>query len=178
MKLLFDFFPIVVFFIAFKVWGIFAATALTMLASAIQVGGYWLRHKALERMHLITLVLVVVLGSATLLFHNAMFIKWKPTAIYWAFAVAFLASQYFSSKPLIQYMMESKLQLSHMVWKKLNLWWAGFFLIMGALNLFVVYNFSTEFWVNFKLFGTLGLSLIFVILQSLYMARYFNNKVS
>jgi intracellular septation protein len=178
MKLLFDFLPIVVFFIAFKIWGIFAATALTMATSVLQVGSHWLRHQTLERMHLITLVLVVGLGTATLLFHNAMFIKWKPTAIYWAFAVAFLASQYFSSKPLIQYMMESKLQLSSVVWRKINLWWAGFFLAMGALNLFVVYNFSTDFWVNFKLFGTLGLSLIFVILQSLYMARYFNKKVS
>ncbi len=172
MKLLFDFLPIVLFFIAFKIYGIFIATGVMMTASALQVLLYWLYHREFEKLHVITLVLVVVLGTATLLLHDEMFIKWKPTAIYWAFAIAFLISQYFGEKPISQHMMENKIQLPSSIWLKLNQSWMYFFAAMGFINLFVVYNFSTDAWVDFKLFGTLGLSLIFVILQAIYMTRY------
>ena len=172
MRLLFDFFPIVLFFIAYKLYGIYVATSVAMIASVLQIGYFWLRHRRVESLHVITLVLVVVLGSATLLLHNDMFIKWKPTAIYWAFAIAFLVSQWVGHKPLIQRLMDNKLQLTPAIWQRLNFSWVGFFVVMGIINLFVIYHFSTNIWVNFKLFGTLALTLIFVIGQALYMAKH------
>ena len=173
MKLLFDFFPIILFFVGYKIYGIYAATAIAMIASVLQVAYIWVRHHKVESLHIITLVLVIILGSATLLLHNAMFIKWKPTAIYWTFAITFFVSHFIGKKkPLIQRLMESKLVLSHSVWKKLNWSWIGFFIFMGIANLFVVYHFSTDAWVNFKLFGTLTLTIIFVLLQAMYMAKH------
>src|SRR5580700_1227314 len=123
MKLLFDFFPILLFFIAFKFFGIYVATAVAMAASLVQVAIYRLKHKRFESMHIITLVMVVVLGGATLLSHDAMFIKWKPTAIYWVFAIAFLASHFIGQKPIIQRLMEKQLSLPLKVWQKLNISW-------------------------------------------------------
>lgn len=172
MKLLFDFFPILLFFIAFKIFGIYYATGVAMAASLLQVFGYWLKHRRFETMHIITLIVVLLLGSATLFFHNALFIKWKPTAIYWAFALAFLGSQFIGNKPLIQRMMEEKLSLENSIWIRLNLSWVIFFAVMGVVNLIVAYNWSTNAWVNFKLFGTVGLTILFVIVQAIYMARH------
>ena len=118
MKLLFDFFPIILFFVGYKIYGIYAATAIAMIASVLQVAYIWVRHHKVESLHIITLVLVIILGSATLLLHNAMFIKWKPTAIYWTFAITFFVSHFIGKKkPLIQRLMESKLVLSHSVKK-------------------------------------------------------------
>ena len=171
MKLLFDFFPILLFFIAYKLYNIYVATAVVMVASGAQVSGYWLKHRRFENMHLITLLLVMVLGSATLLFHNEIFIKIKPTAIYWIFSLLFLGSHYWGEKFFIQRMMDGKLKLPQQDWKRLNVSWALFFLSMGMLNLYVVYHFNTNTWVHFKLFGTLTLTFVFVVLQSLYMAK-------
>jgi len=175
--MLFDFFPIVLFFAAYKLAGIYIATGVTMAASIVQVMAFWLRYRFFEKFHFITLLLVLTLGTATLLFHNAMFIKWKPTAIYWAFALVFLFSQFFGQKPVVQHLMGNKIQLRQSFWYRLNISWALFFAFMGFLNLLVVYNFSTAIWVNFKLFGTLGLSLVFVIVQSIYLARRIDQKV-
>lgn len=172
MKILFDFFPILLFFIAFKFYHIYVATAVLMVATVIQVSIYWLKYRKFENMHLITLVLVVLLGGATLWMHDAMFIKVKPTVIYWIFALLFLATQYIGKKPLIQRLMDSKVELPIKIWQRLNHSWAIFFGLMGAVNLYVVYHFSTNTWVNFKLFGTLGLTLVFVVLQALYMAKH------
>lgn len=172
MKLLFDFFPILLFFIAFKFYGIYYATAVAMIASILQVAGYWIKHRRFETLHIITLVCVIFLGGATLLFHNPLFIKWKPTVIYWAFAVAFFCTHFIGKKPLIQRMMEEKLVLPQGVWHRLNLSWVIFFVVMGCVNIYVAYHFSTNIWVDFKLFGTLGLTFLFVILQAFYMARH------
>nr|VFK23398.1 MAG: intracellular septation protein [Candidatus Kentron sp. LPFa] len=198
MKFLFDSFPIALFFLAFwfydecKGWladlgidpamltlhenaateGILAATIVAIVATFLQVGISWLRHHRVENMHLITLALLVVLGGATLLFKEEIFIKWKPTAVNWLFALVFWGSRFIGGKPLIRRMMESNVQLPTAVWERLNRSWIIFFLAMGLLNLYVVYHFSTEFWVNFKLFGLLGLTLVFVIGQSFYLVRY------
>ncbi len=176
MKLLFDFFPILLFFIAFKVFGIYVATSVAIGASILQVAGFWLKNRRVESLHIITMILVVVLGGATLMLHNEMFIKWKPTAIYWAFALAFLVSQFIGEKPLIQRMMDGKLSLPTIIWRKVNFSWSIFFGAMGASNLFVVYNFSTNTWVNFKLFGALGLTLAFALVVGFYMAKHMENK--
>lgn len=174
MKLLFDFLPILLFFLAFKLFDIYIATSVGMVASLLQVAFYWLKHRRFESLHVITFVLVTVLGGATLFFHNATFIKWKPTAIYWAFAIAFLGSRFISKKPLIQSLMEKNLTLPQTVWRRLNLSWVIFFSLMGIINLYVVYHFSTNAWVNFKLFGALGLTIVFIVAQALYMTKYMN----
>ena len=163
MKLFFDFFPIFLFFIAFKLAGIYIATVVTMLASLVQVGVYWLKYRKFEILHLITLVIVLLLGSTTLLLHNELFIKWKPTAIYWIFALTFFISQLIGKKPLIQRLLDNQLTLPQFAWQRLNLSWVMFFLCMGILNIYVVYHFSTNTWVNFKLFGTFGISIAFLI---------------
>lgn len=177
MKLLFDFFPVLLFFITFKLYedpteGVLAATAVAIVASFVQVGVSWFRHRKVENMHLVTLALIVVLGGATLLLEDEMFIKWKPTAVNWLFALVFLGSQYIGNKNLVQRMMEKSVQLPADVWGRLNTSWTLFFLTMGLLNLYVVYNYDTETWVNFKLFGLLGLTFAFVIAQSIYLMRH------
>lgn len=172
MKLLFDFFPIVLFFIVYKGVDIYAATAALMAASVLQVSLFWLKNRRFETMHLMTLGLVVVLGGATLFLHNENFIKWKPTAVNWLFAVVFLGSQWIGKQNLIQRMMGAQVQLPAAVWTRLNLSWVAFFVLSGLANLYVAFNFNTDTWVNFKLFGMLGLTLVFVIAQGLYLSRF------
>ncbi|RKZ37130.1 MAG: septation protein A [Gammaproteobacteria bacterium] len=177
MKLLFDFFPILLFFVTFKMYddplqGVMAATAVAIAASIVQVAVSWLRFRRVEKMHLITMALIVVLGGATLWLKDEMFIKWKPTAVNWLFALAFLASQYIGKRPLVRRMMEGNIDLPDTVWGRLNMSWVTFFTTMGVLNLYVVYNFDTDTWVNFKLFGLLGLTLVFVIAQAFYLVRH------
>jgi len=176
MKLLFDFFPILLFFISFKLFGIYIATGVAMAASLLQVGAYWLKHRKFEYLHIITLVTVVLLGGTTLLLHNELFIKWKPTAIYWLFAAAFLGSQFIGKKSLIQRMLDAQITLPNQVWQRLNLTWVLFFAAMGGLNIYVLYHFSTDAWVNFKLFGTLGLTLVFLVGQGIYMSRHLSQQ--
>ncbi len=172
MKLLFDFFPIILFFAAYKLQGIYVATLVAIVATFVQVGWLWLCHRRVETMHLVTLGLIVVFGGATLYLHDEQFIKWKPTVINWLFGLAFLVSQFVGKKPFIQRMMGGNIELPPSVWSRLNLSWALFFLFLGAVNLFVVYIFDTDTWVNFKLFGMLGLTLAFVIVQALFLSRY------
>ena len=172
MKFLFDLFPVLVFFVAYKLANIYVATAVAIAASALQVGGFWLKHRRVENMHLLTLALIVVLGGATLLLQDEMFIKWKPTAVNWLFAVVFLGSQYIGDKPLVRRMMEKTVTLPETIWNRLNLSWAVFFFAVGAVNIYVVYHFDTDTWVNFKLFGIVGLTLVFIVAQALYMSRF------
>ena len=177
MKLLFDFFPVVLFFITFKLYddpkqGILAATAVIIVATIVQVGISWLRNRRVEKLHLITLVLIVVFGGITLALENEIFIKWKPTVVNWLFAVVFLGSQYLGKKNLIRRLMDANIDLPDPIWSRLNLGWVVFFALMGVLNLYVVYNFDTATWVDFKLFGLLGLTLLFVIGQGFYLVRH------
>lgn len=172
MKLLFDFFPIILFFVAYKLYGIYAATAVAIAASFIQVGGYWLKHRRFETMHLVSLGLISVFGGATLLLQDPTFIMWKPTILNWLFAGVFLGSQVVGQRTLLERMMSSALQVPAHIWKRANLLWVGFFVFSGVLNLYVAYNYSEETWVNFKLFGLMGLTFAFVIAQSMYLARH------
>lgn len=172
MKLLFDFLPIFIFFIVYKFFGIYAATAVAIGASAGQVIVYRIKNKCYESMHVITFFSILFLGGATLFLHNDIFIKWKPTILYWILGILFIGSSLFSKKPLIQRLMEKSMQMPIAIWQRLNIGWSIFFLLLGAVNLFVVYHYSTNTWVNFKLFGTLGLTVFFVILQSFYIAKY------
>lgn len=172
MKLLYDFFPILLFFIAYKVYDIYAATAVAIAAAFVQTGFYWLKHRRFENTHLLTLGLLVVFGGLTLALHDPVFIKWKPTLVNWLFAIGFLGSHFIGRKTLVERMMGHAVSLPAPVWSRLNQAWTWFFVAMGALNLYVAYNFSEDTWVNFKLFGMLGLTLTFVIAQSLYLSRH------
>ncbi len=176
MKFLFDIFPVLVFFIAFKVYGIYAATATAIVATAVQVAWSWMRHRKVEKMLLISLGIIVVFGGATLLLQDETFIKWKPTVLYWAFAVILVGAEMFFGKNLIRAMMGAQMTLPGPVWGKLNHSWSVFFALMGIANLYVAYSFSTDAWVNFKLFGGIGLMIAFAIDQALMLSRYLESE--
>lgn len=177
MKLLFDFLPIAIFFGVYKATNdIILATVVLIPATLVQMGITWLRQRRVEKLQLVTLVLVVILGGATVLFQDKAFIQWKPTVVNWLFGLAFLASHFIGRKTLVHRMMGANLSLDNVVWARLNYAWAIFFALMGALNLFVAFSFSEETWVNFKLFGMLGLTLIFVILQGVYLSRHLQEE--
>ncbi len=172
MKFLFDFFPILLFFAAYKYADIYVATGVAIVASIIQVGYSWFKHHRVETMQWITLVLIVVFGGATLLLKDEMFIKWKPTVLNWMFAAAFLGSQYIGKKNLAERMLAASISLPLYMWARVNLSWVTFFVLLGCANLYVVYNFDTDTWVNFKLFGMMGLTVAFVLLQAVFLSRY------
>lgn len=172
MKLLVDFFPIFLFFIAYKLAGIYIATGVAILASFIQVAYEWLRHKRCDSMQIMTFLLILFLGGATLFLHNELFIKWKPTVINWLFGAVFLGSQFIGKQPFIQTLMKNQIALPPAIWQRLNFSWVLFFFFSGVANLYVVYHFDTNTWVDFKLFGLMGLTVVFVLLQAVYLARH------
>lgn len=173
MKILVDFLPIVLFFITYHLTkNMVLATAVLIPATVLQVLFVWWRTGRIEKMHVITLVLVVVLGGATILLQDDQFIMWKPTIVNLAFAVAFLVSPLFGGKPLIQRMMEKNVQLPSHIWHRLNVAWVVFFIVLAIVNILVFHWYSKTAWVNFKLFGMLGLTLVFVVGQGLYLSRH------
>ncbi|GAA5785433.1 septation protein A [Chitiniphilus shinanonensis] len=177
MKFLFDLFPVLVFFgVYFGSGDIFTATGVAIGASALQVLFAWWRWRKVEPMLLISFGLIVVLGGATLLFHNKTFIFWKPTALYWAFALVLGGAKLLKGRDLLRSVMGAQLSLPDPVWSRLTLAWIAFFIGMGLLNLYVAFSFSEAAWVNFKTFGTLGLTLAFVIGQGLMLARYMQDE--
>jgi intracellular septation protein len=176
MKLLFDIFPVFLFFVAFKLFGIYVATGVAMAATFAQIGWVWLRHRKVEKMLWVSLGVIVVFGGATLLLQDETFIKWKPTVLYWLFGASLAVAMLIFKKNLIRTMMEKQVTLPDPIWNRLLASWIAFFVVMGALNLFVAYNFSTDAWVNFKLFGGIGLMLVFVALQALMLGRYVEEK--
>jgi intracellular septation protein len=177
MKFLFDFFPIVLFFITFKLYdnqheGILAATGVVIAATIVQVLITWFRERKIEKAHIICLVMVVVLGGITLALDDEIYIKWKPTALYWVFALVFLGSHFIGEKLIVTRLLGGQISLPDQIWKNLNISWVIFFILVGFLNLYVVYNYDTATWVNFKLFGVTGLMLVFLIGQGFYFNRY------
>ncbi|MCG6873138.1 MAG: septation protein A [Gammaproteobacteria bacterium] len=183
MKALFDIVPVVIFFVAYKVAGIIVATGVFMVAMLAVIGWQYSRTRRIEAMHVIVLVAVLVFGGATIIWKDSAFIMWKPTVVYWIFAGVLLVTQ-FRKTTAMQYLMSSQLELPGPVWKRLNLAWMLFFLAMGVLNLYVAFYYAPEMdaaaredmWVNFKLFGTLGLTFAFAIGQAFYLARYMPEK--
>jgi len=172
MKLLYDFFPILLFFIAYKIFDIYVATGVAMAAAAVQTFAFWFKHRRFEKMHLVTLGLLLVFGGLTLILHDPVFIKWKPTVINWLFAIVFLGSHWIGDKPLVERMMSHAMQAPRPVWLRLSWMWVTFFVGIGLLNLYVAFTYSEETWVNFKLFGMLGITFAFVIGQAFYLSRY------
>lgn len=172
MKLLFDLFPVILFFIAFKLYGIYVATAVAIVASILQVAYVYAKNKRVEKMHIITLALIIILGGATLIFQDEAFIKWKPTVVNWGFALIFLGSHFIGQKPIIRRMMDQAISLPDRVWLNLSYMWIVFFIFSGIANIYVAYQYDTDTWVNFKLFGLMGLTLVFIIVQGIYISRY------
>ncbi len=198
MKFLYDFFPVLLFFAVYKFYGdippqaiegvnsafflsltpgkatdaIFLATAVAIIASFIQVALYWIRQRRVERMHIVSLVLITVFGGATLTLQDPVFIKWKPTILNWAFALVFFGSQFVGKKTLVERMMSHAIVVPGIIWHRVNLAWVVFFLVAGLTNLYVAYTFSEATWVDFKLFGLMGMTFVFVLAQALYLARY------
>lgn len=172
MKFLFDVFPVVLFFAAFKLADIYVATAVAIAATFVQVGWLKLRRKRVDPMLWVSLAIIVVFGGATLALRDETFIKWKPTVLYWLFAAALAGAVLLFRRNLIRMMLGAQMQLPDAVWARLNWSWTGFFAFMGAANLFVAYNFTTDQWVNFKLFGGVGLMVLFVLGQALFLARH------
>lgn len=170
MQLLFDFFPLIAFFVAYQAAGIFVATGVLIAAVIVQVSVQWARHRKVSSMMLISAVLVLVFGGLTLWIHDEAFIKWKVTVVNWLLAAGFLLSQYAGDKPMVQRMMEGNVTLERPLWLRLNFMWAAFFFVLGAINLYVMFNFSTDIWAKFKVFGGIGLTLVFALLQGLWLA--------
>ena len=170
MQALIDFLPIIVFFAVYQAADIYTATAALIVAMALQIGYQWLRTKTVNKMLLTSGGLVFVFGGITLLFRNPIFIQWKPTIVNGLFAAAFLGSRYIGGKTLIERLMGHAVELDQSTWRQLNLMWVGNFTLLGAANLYVVYNYSEAVWVNFKLFGMLGITLLMVIVQVAWIA--------
>ena len=176
MKFLFDLFPVILFFIAFKFAGIYVATGVAIAATFAQVGWLKLRGKKVDAMLWVSLAIIVVFGGATLFLHDETFIKWKPTVLYWLFALVLSAGQLVFKRNLMRSIMGAQLQLPDAAWSRLLWSWTGFFAVMGVLNLYVAFNYSTDDWVTFKLFGGMGLMLVFVIAQAMFLAKYMQQE--
>ena len=178
MKFLFDLFPVILFFAAFKLGNIFIATGVAMAATVAQIAWVWLKHRKVDTMLWVSLAIISVFGGMTLIFHDETFIKWKPTVLYWALAAGLAGSSLFFRKNLIRTVLAEQVDAPDFVWRRLNWSWIGFFVFMGCANLAVAFafNLSTETWVNFKLFGGIGLMLLFAVIQGLMLSKYIEEK--
>jgi len=170
MQLLFDFFPLIAFFAAYLVYDLYVATATIMVVIALQIAYQWFRHRKVNKMLLISGALVAVFGSITLVLRNPLFIQWKVTVVNWLFAAAFLGSQMFSSKTFTERMMGHAVELEPALWRQLNTLWIANFAVIGALNLYVMYNFDEQTWVYFKTWGMIGLSLLMAVGQAIWIS--------
>jgi intracellular septation protein len=175
LKFLLDFFPVILFFVAFKVSDIFVATGVAIAATILQIGWVLVRRKKVTNMQWMSLVIIVLFGGATLVLRDETFIKWKPSVLYWLAGVLFLGGLAMKTN-LVKAVMGEGISLPEPIWTRLAVAWGVFFLFKGTLNLWVAYNFSTETWVNFKLFGGLGLMIAFVIAQALWLSKYVQDE--
>lgn len=172
MNQLLEFFPILLFFIAFKLYDIYVATGVVIVATIVQVAYTWFRHRKVETMQWITLGLIVVMGGATILLHDEQFIKWKLSIIEWLFGAAFFGSQFIGKKPFIERIMSKSLTLPAEIWRRLNMMWGIFFTSIGFVNMYVMFHYNTDQWVTFKTFGVPGLMIVFILLQMVFLYKY------
>ncbi|MGB8663867.1 MAG: septation protein A [Serratia inhibens] len=172
MKQFLDFLPLIVFFAFYKLYDIYVASGALIVATALALVFTWIKYRKIEKMTLITFLMVLVFGTLTLVFHNDLFIKWKVTVIYSLFALALLISQLVLKKPLVQRMLGKELTLPDKVWSNLNLAWAVFFLLCGLANIYVAFWLPQSVWVNFKVFGLTALTLVFTLLSGIYIYRH------
>ncbi|QCG47017.1 septation protein A [Aeromonas schubertii] len=172
MKQFIEFIPLIVFFAIYKLYDIYYATGALVVVTGLQLLYGWLKYRKVEKMQLFTFVLVAFFGSLTLIFHDDTFIKWKVTVINALFALALQIGRYGFGKNLLKQMLGKELSAPDPVWDRLNLGWVTFFALCGLLNLYIAFNLPQEVWVNFKVFGLLGLTLISTLLSGLYLYRH------
>ena len=170
-KFLFDLFPIILFFIAFKIYDIFIATAVAIIATLLQIIYVYLKDKKVEKVLLFNGVMITFLGGLTILLQDKLFIMWKPSVLYWCFALILLFSNLFLKKNLVQMALGKQVELKNKFWNVINWYTSIFFVLLGFINLYVAYNFSEDTWVNFKLFGITGLLFIYMIFLGLYISK-------
>ena len=172
-KFLFDLFPVILFFIAFKFFGIFTATAVAIVATIAQIIYSKIRHGKVEKMLLVSGAIISLLGGVTLLLHDKTYIMWKPTVLYCpkGWKPCYISNLFFK-KNFIQQMMNRMIDAPTSIWSKLNVAWAAFLVLLGFLNLYVAFNYTENAWVNFKLFGVTGIMFIFIIGQTLVLKKY------
>lgn len=172
MKQFFEFIPLIIFFIVFKMVDIYAATGSLMVSMGVMLAFNYYKNGKVEKMHLITFVMVLVFGTLTLILHDDAFIKWKVTVVYILFSLALLVSQLFYKKPIIKQMLGKEISLPENIWNNLNIAWALFFAVLAVVNVYVAFSLSQEIWVNFKVFGLLAATLAFTVLSGLYIYKY------
>ncbi|MBV6305200.1 septation protein A [Candidimonas humi] len=179
-KFLFDLFPLILFFLAYKFADIYVATSVAIIAGIAQFAWLKIRGKAIEATHWINLTVILLFGGATLFFHNDAFIKWKPTVLYWVFGAILLGGRLIFRRNLIRHVLGTQIEMPPEVWDRLNLSWAGFFVVSGALNLYVAFSghYTEAQWVNFKVFGLMALLLVFVVIQSIWLSRYMKEEIA
>ncbi|MEE8482564.1 MAG: septation protein A, partial [Acidiferrobacterales bacterium] len=178
MKLLYDFFPLLLFFGAFKIYDIYVATAVAIAASFIQVFGYRLAKGKFETMHLVTFGVISVFGGLTLLLHDDTFIKWKPTIVYWVLGSITIGSHFVGKKTAIEHLIGKQISMPAHIWVRQNMAWGIFFLVLGVINIYVAFYYALELdaverqeiWVNFKVFGLMAITLVFIFVQAIFMA--------
>lgn len=183
MKLLYDFFPLLLFFGAFKYYDIYVATGVAIAASFIQVFGYRLVKGKFETMHLVTFGVIAVFGGLTLLLHDDTFIKWKPTIVYWVLGSITIGSHFIGKKTAIEHLIGKQISMPNHIWVRQNLAWGFFFLMLGMLNVYVAFYYEPdldaarrqEIWVNFKVFGLMAITIVFIIIQAIFMARHIDS---
>ena len=178
MQLLIDYLPVLVFFGAYFYQDIYFATAILMAVMPVVLLLQWAITRKLNRIYAASTALVLLLGTATLMLRNPLFLYWKPTVLNWAIALAFLGSQFIGDKPFVKRMLGSAAELEAGQWRQLNLIWVAFFVVIGGINLYVAYNFSEPTWVKFKLFGMLGLTFVFVVVQTIWLTMAMKNNES
>jgi intracellular septation protein len=175
MKLLFDFFPVILMFATYKFFGIYVATAVAIVTTIAQVSYLKLRGKKVEPMMWIGLGIILVAGTATIILQNDMFIKWKPTILFTIMAIAIAIAQFGFGKNPIAVMFNNQIKAPHSLWKNLALAWIIFLLVLALLNLYFVYYQSTDAWMNFKTFGDMGLMFVFIIAQMYWLYPYMHD---
>lgn len=177
MNILLDYFPIILFFTSFKLYGIYTATTVVILASMLQVSIFWFKHHKVSPIHILTCVILIIFGGLTLVLKNPIFIKLKPTIVSWLLAILCITSHFFTKKNFFQYLLDKKIDLPIKTWQHINFSWASFFALLGLVNIYMAYSYSTDIWVNFKLFGVVGSTVIFSIIQSIYMSKKLNETL-
>lgn len=176
MQTLYEFIPLILFFIAYKVADIYVATGVLIAVLLLQVGWAWFKHGKVQKLQLITALVALVLGGITLFLRDPVFLQWKPTLVFWIGAAAIIIGQLVGKKPALQALLGGKLNLPTIIWQRLGWMWAGFMAFAGTLNIYIAYTYSEEFWVNFKVFGVLGLTFAFAIVQAIYLSRHIQEQ--
>lgn len=171
-KMLNDLLPAIVFFTVYKVYDIFYATAALIIITITQVIWEYIKYRKIAKAQILVAVLVTVFGGATLYFHDEEFIKWKVSIINWLLGFGLIVTTYIMKETPMEKMLKDSVNLAHKQWKMLNNVWGAYFVMLGTINLFVAYFFSTNTWMNFKLFGMIGLTIAFMVIQMIYLSKH------